>query len=411
MTDCSIQSQPNTSKSVPAQVNHNLAVPPHSPSDVKSRSQRVAKLIGEKCLLKCNLGGYAVTALLDSGAQVSIIDRPWKQKYLTQQELRPLSELLGDRELDLTAANGEPIPYDGWVELTFNLPGNDDPNLAIRVPFLVSCVSLVRPILGFNVIQELILGQEGGIEVVAIIAKLLREAMQIENDKAEAIVNFLQTQEPIHGHARVRVGRHDVVVHPGQVVRIKCKVPADFTPTVALFEVNHPDLRLEPLDLGDGLVEVHHTKRPYVEIPVCNHTQHNITLDNFTVLGSIQTIDKIVETDQTDSIEVNTVNSPVPAGEDDKDQTGQLSQLWHPPIDISHLNDEQQVIVKKMLYEESNAFARDDNDIGCVPSLHMSITLKDDIPVQRSYAAVPKPLYKEVKEYIQDLLARKWIVR
>ena len=120
MTDCSIQSQPNTSKSVPAQVNHNLAVPPHSPSDVKSRSQRVAKLIWEKCLLKCNLGGYAVTALLDSGAQVSIIDRPWKQKYLTQQELRPLSELLGDRELDLMAANGESIPYDGWVELTFN---------------------------------------------------------------------------------------------------------------------------------------------------------------------------------------------------------------------------------------------------------------------------------------------------
>ena len=69
-------------------------------------------------------------------------------------------------------------------------------------------------------IQELNLGQESGIEVVAIIAKLLREAMQIENDKAEAIVNFLQTQEPIHGHARVRVGRHDVVVHPGQVVRI-----------------------------------------------------------------------------------------------------------------------------------------------------------------------------------------------
>ena len=39
------------------------------------------------------------------------------------------------------------------------------------------------------------------------------------------------------------------------------------------------------------------------------------------------------------------------------------------------------------------------------------ITLKDDISVQRSYAAVPKPLYKEVKEYIQDLLAKKWIVK
>lgn len=41
----------------------------------------------------------------------------------------------------------------------------------------------------------------------------------------------------------------------------------------------------------------------------------------------------------------------------------------------------------------------------------MSINLKDDIPVQRSCAAVPKPLYKEVKDYIQDLLAKKWIVK
>lgn len=41
----------------------------------------------------------------------------------------------------------------------------------------------------------------------------------------------------------------------------------------------------------------------------------------------------------------------------------------------------------------------------------MSITLKDDIPVQRSYTSIPKPLYKEVKEYIQDLLAKKWIIK
>ena len=46
------------------------------------------------------------------------------------------------------------------------------------------------------------------------------------------------------------------------------------------------------------------------------------------------------------------------------------------------------------------------HDIGCVPSLHMSITLKDDIPVQRSYAAVPKPLYKEVKDYIRTYWQR-----
>ncbi|KAK0132160.1 hypothetical protein N1851_033046 [Merluccius polli] len=281
---------------------------------------------------KCNVDTNAKDKLLHQlSAQV---------QALTEVEVRPLSELLGDRELDLTAANGEPIPYDGWVD--FNLPGNDDPNLAIRVPFLVSQVSLARPIVGFNVIKELILGQEGGMGVVSVIARLLKDAMQVESDKAEAIVNFIQTQEPTHGHALVRVGWHELVVHPGQVARIKCKVPADFTSPVALFEVNHPDLKLEQLDLGDGLVEVHHTRRPYVEIAVGNHTQQNIKLDHFTVLGSIQPIDKIVETDQADSVEVNVDDSPVPDGGEDKGETDQLPQLWHPSVDRSHLNEEQQ---------------------------------------------------------------------
>ena len=64
-----------------------------------------------------------------------------------------------------------------------------------------------------------------------------------------------------------------------------------------------------------------------------------------------------------------------------------------------------------MLYEESRAFARDGNDIGCIPNLQMVINLKDDIPVQRSYTSIPKPLFKEVKEYIQDLILKGWIVK
>lgn len=85
--------------------------------------------------------------------------------------------------------------------------------------------------------------------------------------------------------------------------------------------------------------------------------------------------------------------------------------MWHNPVDISHLNEEQQKKVKQMLYEESQAFAQDDDDIGCIPSLQMSINLKHNISVQRIYTSVPKPLYKEVKEYVQDLAAKGWIVK
>ena len=41
--------------------------------------------------------------------------------YLPQEKLRPLSELLGDETLGLTAANGTDIPFDGWVDVSFRL--------------------------------------------------------------------------------------------------------------------------------------------------------------------------------------------------------------------------------------------------------------------------------------------------
>lgn len=97
-------------------------------------------------------------------------------------------------------------------------------------------------------IKELILGQESGMGVVSVLARLLEYAMQIESDKVEAMVDLIQIQEPAHGHALVGVGQHEV--HPGQVARIKCKVPADFSSPV------------EQLDLGDSLVLVHLTRWP-----------------------------------------------------------------------------------------------------------------------------------------------------
>lgn len=54
-------------------------------------------------------------------------------------------------------------------------------------------------------------------------------------------------------------------------------------------------------------------------------------------------------------------------------------------------------------------YLRDDTDIGCIPDLQLKIWLKDDTPVQKSYNTVPKPLYREVKEYVQKLLDHGWI--
>ena len=63
----------------------------------------------------------------------------------------------------------------------------------------------------------------------------------------------------------------------------------------------------------------------------------------------------------------------------------------------------------KLLTEEADSFAKDDNDVGCIPDLELDLDLEDQTPVQKNYVAVPKPLYPEVKAYIEDLLNRNFI--
>lgn len=62
-----------------------------------------------------------------------------------------------------------------------------------------------------------------------------------------------------------------------------------------------------------------------------------------------------------------------------------------------------------MLYEEPDVFAREEGDIGFLPGLQLKIHTTDSVPVQSTYNSIPRPLFREVKEYIQNLLDRGWI--
>lgn len=62
-----------------------------------------------------------------------------------------------------------------------------------------------------------------------------------------------------------------------------------------------------------------------------------------------------------------------------------------------------------MLFEESDVFAQGEGDIGCIPNFQLKINVVDNNPVQKYYNSMPKPLYKEFKEYVQNLLDRGWI--
>ena len=62
-----------------------------------------------------------------------------------------------------------------------------------------------------------------------------------------------------------------------------------------------------------------------------------------------------------------------------------------------------------MLNGERDAFCTSSQDVGCAKSLQHKIILSDPNPVQKHYIAVTKPLYPELKRYIEDLLNHGFI--
>jgi len=78
---------------------------------------------------------------------------------------------------------------------------------------------------------------------------------------------------------------------------------------------------------------------------------------------------------------------------------------------MTGLTMQQQEVVQKMLKEEAASFAKNDDDIGCIEDLQMDIDLSDSTPVQRNYVSIPRPLYQEVKHYIEDLLNKQFITK
>ena len=87
------------------------------------------------------------------------------------------------------------------------------------------------------------------------------------------------------------------------------------------------------------------------------------------------------------------------------------SETSNPPrdVDLGDLTEDQKIEVVNMLKEEADSFSKDDDDVGCAEGLQLKINLSDNRPVQKNYTAIPKPLYPEVKQYVEDLLNRGWV--
>lgn len=383
----------------PTNANETLRVLP--PMQENTTPQRVTSLVGRQCLVECFLDGHRLQALWDSGSQVSIIDERWKEEYLPHTKIRDVAELMDSSEpLTLTAANGTNMPYLGWIETTFQLATGTDKTKKLIIPMLVmkGC-PLSHAIIGYNVIEHILEKTEKADQYSTV----RKSFPNLKRHKVRAFIQAVSANRL--DEFRVKTKKDCITVPKQSHIQIDCRVVTqpfkeDMT---MLFE---PDLNpqwSDNLEFFDTLVKVKRGTLPFITLDVSNPTDHDIVLLGRTVVGTVQTIAVVLPAQMFEKA------TPVATVNHTSTQTCSFSERWDPPVDLSHLNEEQRLEVKQMLREECCSFSQTDNDIGCIDNLKMTISLKDNEPVKRTYMSVPRPLYQEMKSYLHDLIAQGWV--
>ena len=154
-------------------------------------------------------------ALWDTGSQVCVVSRKWQQTHLPLEVLRNIEELLG-------VMNGTDIPFDCWIEVRFKLAGDDTTADELTVPVLVGHKGQEYPIIGFNIIEEVLSPHSENPQASSNIIQ--QSFPPVHHTQVGALVNLIQSRTQDTGITTVKVRKRDVMLPKREATKVKCQI-------------------------------------------------------------------------------------------------------------------------------------------------------------------------------------------
>ena len=439
-----------------------------SPKD----KQFVTKLVGKRCMINCKLAGSLVKALWDTGAQVSLISKAWLEANTKDVHVRDLSSIL-DTILEIEGVSGAKIPYEGYVEIDVKIGNlvlhapflvTKDPIIQPIIGFNIieMMAKMLSPIDkdGLDQFREAFDDVSGG-AIEALVAFLNTERQErlgkvvtykygalipansslsipcrvdgciidrrmpvvFEPTVDYSIDEGLQFQESFLNVKKGPSPRVFITVSNttsrgiklsgktclGELHLVRSVIPTEVTLKDQEEIDMMPPEQSDPIQVEENMQpdngEAPHQRdlkeEDLLTNAVPNEDHHK--RDSVEKGNSLTTDVKVEKIARIAVTSVKDENDPSITSDEFKFRE-QLNQL-----DFGGLTESEEKLVKGMLWTERESFAMNPDDIGDAQDLQMDLNTTDEVPVQRSYISIPKPLVAEVKAHIQDLLNRGFI--
>ncbi len=380
--------------------------------DFKTK-KKIVKLVGEKPLLRCFLGGKRFKTLWDTGSQVCLADMDWMEEYFPNVVIQPVEEYMEEmdedgKNLEIRAANKTQIPLEGVAVVEFSLTEGGE---SFFIPIVVSKNKVAEPILGYNVIANLL--KEGSAEQ----RKLLQSALECEtnNFSVDALAAIVEEKSENPSFITEVSSSQSFKVPSNRKIQIKCRVKAQSNgkeQTVYFEPLLSPDD--DQLVYCETVSTLRKGHTNYVVVEVLNRSSVDKWVKKGEVIGSVHTVSAVIpmtkmfNMGKTETVSkkanVGAVGCVDEEGSETEETEGEAVK-W----DLSHLDTEKREKLEAVLKRCDGIFSKGATDIGDIKEFKMPINIVDQVPVTASYQKIPPHLYTQVKEYIEDMRTNGWI--
>ncbi|KAG1940156.1 interleukin-1 receptor accessory protein-like 1-A [Pimephales promelas] len=342
-------------------------------------------LIGMRCTAQVRVEGKEVNCLLDTGSQVTTIPLSFYNSYLSHHPLQPLNRLL-----EVEGANGQAVPYLGYVELALKFPQEflgaeaEVPTLALVVPDLTHVPQIL---IGTNTLDV-----------------LYADYLQETTHKAKscyhgyrAVIRILEARRQqagvsVLGQVKVKGEMPEVVAAGSTVVLNGCvNIVGPVSETWVTVEPSASSSLPGGLLVASCLHSLPPKRNIQVPVVLKNETQVDLTIPPRAVLAEVHTVQSVIEGR-------NPVNSPV------CEVVRPAQAKIVPDFGDSPLSSEWRERITDLVSSMSDVFALHDLDYGRTDKVKHHINLSDNTPFkQRSRPIHPQDV-DAVRRHLKELL-------
>ena len=325
-------------------------------------------------VIKIDVEGHSVWALIDSGADVSMIGSDFAQKVIPKESQQKGS--FGT----ITQAGGQKIPVTSRAEVTFQLQTENFIHNMVIIPNLIYQVVLGRD---FCCQHETILDDRSG-------------SFRIKN-----------LQIPLPTYAELRPQRTKVVVsctttvpaRSSTLVQVDVEIPdggKQVASEVDWYGVLEPGSVRTDQEWRVPRVVATVTRDAKIPIHVTNISTHSITIPPGTEIGTLYSI-------QEDGKGLYDV--PNAAVASSQLSSGALDDIMSQlDLDLTALSETGKAALRRLVAQYSDVFSHGDGDIGKTQILQHHIETGQAPPVRQRPRRIPVKLREEVERQKEKML-------